>query len=438
MLRILIGFFLLVVVLEGAIRKWLLPEYSNATFLLKDVILFAAFAAYLMQRRRNTPKSLDLGIWLIWALLVVGYVVIAGFSFESLVGMRYYLAPLPLILIVPALIQSAGDLERVAAWGVRLAIPIGILAVIQYLSPVNSPLNSYAWGGEEGSSFGVEEAGLLSGIVRPRVTATFSYISTYAAFLSATWLLAWISLLLGRSAFDRWLAGSTLILIAFNMGMNGSRALLLLAIITGLPFGIVLLRQLATFRAQVVIAGLMIFVAVVGISIFEPFALTAERGDTDEATERISAVLIMPYATFSAIELGGAGIGTTFGGYEQLGYRDFRNEFDEINLDRVGIELGVLGYFLVLTLKVLMILKVIKVYFMLPSSELRYWALAALLVQLSTYWQIPFYNSVAAIYFFSAIGLVYWLEGEAHRLKLKREQVLFPARARVKQARARG
>ena len=416
MLRVLLVCFLIVVVVEGAIRKWVLPEYSNAAFLLKDIVLFTAFAVYLLQRRRNFPLSQDVAIWSIWALLVAGYAVIAGFSFESLVGLRYYLAPLPLVLLVPSLIQSSGDLERVAAWAVRLSVPIGILAVVQYFSPVDSPLNTYAWGGEEGSSFGVEDEGFFSGVARPRVTATFSYISTYAAFLSASWLLAWVSLLRGRSTVDRWLAGGALILTAFNMGMNGSRALLLVAIITGLPFLISLLKQLGNLRAQLVVMGLILAVATVGVSFFEPFALTAERGgDTEEVIERISGVLLTPYATLSEVPFFGAGIGSTFGGYEQLGYRDAVAGFDEINLDRVGVELGVVGYLLLLALKILMIAKAIRVYFRLPPGDLRYWALAALLIQLSSYWQIPFYNAVAAIYYFCAIGLVYWLDGEAKR-----------------------
>ena len=418
MLRILIGVFLVVVIVEGAIRKWILPEYSNEVFAVKDVILLLAFISYVGQRPVRMPKASDLAIWLFWALAVVVYAGIGGFSLVSLIGLRYYLAPLPLLLIIPELIRNPEDLDRAAVWAVRLAIPIGILGVIQYFSPPDSRLNSYAWSTEEiGSTFGVE-GGLTPD--RPRVTGTFSYISTYASFLSVVWVLGWLSALHSARKFDRRLAGFTLILVGFNMAMNGSRALLLVAAISGLPFAIALIRQLGTFRTQFIFAAFLATVVYVGESIFEPFALTADRGDAEEAATRVWGAVLTPYYTLSEIDLVGQGIGTTFGGFEQLGYR-VSLAFDEINLDRVGIELGVVGYVFVLGLKLMMLVKTFAVYTRERSARLRHWALAALLIQLSTSWQIPIYNSIAAVFYFSAFGLVYWIQKEQGKMATNRD-----------------
>jgi hypothetical protein len=57
-----------------------------------------------------------------------------------------------------------------------------------------------------------------------------------------------------------------------------------------------------------------------------------------------------------------------------------------------------------------MLAKSFGVYSRLRGQSLRPWALAALLIQFGSHWQIPFYNAVAAISYFSAIGLVYWLD----------------------------
>jgi hypothetical protein len=419
MLRALIVVFLIVVLLEGAIRKWVLPEYSLAVFAIKDIALLFALFAYFAQRDKQLPRMPLMIPWLMWALLSVGYVLLTGLDLEELVGLRYYLAPLPLLLLVPALIRSPATLERVAAWTVRIVFPLGLLAILQYFSPPDSPINAYAWGGEEVAvgAFGVEEAGIFSGAVRPRVTSTFSYISTFASFLACAWLLAWIAVLEGRGRADRALAALALVIILFNMAMNGSRALLLIAALTGLPFALQSFRRLGLIGGQIWAVLIVAAIGYVGVQIFEPFALTAARGEEGEAAERILAALLIPYATLSETGYLGLGIGATFGGFEQLGIDTGFAGFNDATLDRIGLELGVFGYLVYLALKLAMIALSARVYWRAPSSAYRHWALAALLVQLSTGWQIPFYNSVAAIVYFGAIGLIYWIDGEVSRAR---------------------
>jgi hypothetical protein len=407
--------------IEGAIRKWLLPEYSNEVFVVKDIFLAFTFAVCLLDRGSEGKLSPSTLLWLLWTAFVVGHALLTGFSLTALIGLRYYLAPLPLLIIVPALVRGSADLDKLAIWAVRLSFPIGALAILQYYSPPDSLLNTYAWSSEGISDFGVEEGGeLTSGIARSRVTSTFSYISTYAAYLSAIWLLAWMSVLNTRSVFDRAAATLALILTAFNMGMNGSRALIVFAVISALPFAFPAIRRLGLQRTQLLAVAVMVIVGYASISVFEPFLLTADRGDAEEASGRIVGILGMPLVTFSEISFLGTGVGTSFQGFEQLSgaSSQFGDAiFNEINQDRVGIELGLFGYVLLLALKLTVLAKTIGVYRHLASSDLRYWALAALLIQLGSGWQIPFYNAVAAVCYFSAIGLVYWLEGEAARMR---------------------
>jgi hypothetical protein len=310
-----------------------------------------------------------------------------------------------------------------AAWAVRLSIPIGVLGIVQYLSSPDDPLNVYAWHGEQKSAtFGLTLGELFSDQWRPRVTATFSYISTYASFLAVSWLLAWLSVLHGRRRVDRWIAGCGLVLIAFNMAMNGSRGLLIVAAVTAVPFAVALIRQLGMFRTQFLAVLGVLAIGYVGLSVLEPFALTASRADTEEATGRIAGQMLLPFATLAEVDFAGTGIGTTFGGYEQLGHGAIP-KFDEVNLDRIGIEMGVPGYLYLVFVKILMIMKAFRVYRAARPVTLRRWALAALLVQISSVWHVPFYNSVAATVYFCAIGLVYWIEAEEQRLRATSRKV---------------
>src|SRR5258708_233313 len=114
MLRVLFGCFLIIVVVEGAIRKWILPEYSNIVFGVKDVLLVLAFAWYLSERRKSSARSPKLLIWVLWAAYTIGHAAVTGFPLSSLIGLRYYLMPLLLIPLVPALIRGSTDLERVS------------------------------------------------------------------------------------------------------------------------------------------------------------------------------------------------------------------------------------------------------------------------------------------------------------------------------------
>lgn len=161
-MRILMVLFLAVIVLEGAIRKWILPEFANQVFILKDLTLAATFLAFALSGRARLPRSETILLWGLWALYAIGMVLLAGFSLQSMIGLRYYLAPLPLLLIVPALIRDVEDLDRIARWAVWVTFPIGALAVAQYYSPIDSPLNTYAWGNEDIATFGNEDDGYLS------------------------------------------------------------------------------------------------------------------------------------------------------------------------------------------------------------------------------------------------------------------------------------
>lgn len=409
MTRFLFVCFLLAVVLEGAARKWLFPEYASEIFVVKDVLLGLAFLPLLRSRRSSFLHAKDLVPWVILVALVIGHAAVAGWSFETAVGLRYYLAPLPLLFVVPALLRDADDLDHLCRWVVWVAILEGIIGVVQYLSPYDSPINSYVWGPDV-AVFGGEQGAYVSD-VRARVTGTFSFISTYAAFLFVAWVLTWLLLLNGRRRFDRWLAGIGLVVIAFNMGMNGSRGLALLAGVSGLPLAVIALQRAGLFRAWIVVAALAIAFSIAGLELFEPFLITFERGDFQEATERTVALFLAPFTTLVQIDALGTGVGTTFLGFEQLG-RGPGIEFDEVAVDRVGVELGVIAYAYLIGLKIYVMGGTFNIFLRLRDDPvLGNWALISLLVQLSSIWTIPFYNATSAIAYFGAVGLAYWLRG---------------------------
>jgi hypothetical protein len=418
MLRKLIAVFFVVLILEGAVRKWLLPQYGSEIFLVKDFVLLTALTAYLIGRYRPA-RVRDLWIWALWTAIVLAQALVSGPSLQTLVGLRYYLAPLPILLIVPALLQGVDDLDLFARWAVRVSFPIGLLAIIQYNSPVDSVLNTYAWGNDGGiATFGVESADFESVIEHARVTGPFSYISTFAAFLSAAWILAWLSLLHSRGRRDSVLAGLSIVLTFVNMGMNGSRSLLAFAAFTGVPLLLVFLVRHGLMRSRGFLVSVAVGLAIAAsaAAILRPAEMTLQRGDTQEGLDRALNMISMPLATLDESSWLGAGMGSTFGGYEALGMTGAQG-FDEIHVDRIGLELGVVGYVFIVVAKLIVFWRTFGLIRRAPAGPIRDWAVIALVIQLNPPWSIPFYNSIAAILYFAAVALVYWLDMQVDRMR---------------------
>jgi len=382
-------------------------------------VLFTALMAYILGRYR--PARLrDLWIWALWTALVLALGLAGGLSIATLVGLRYYLAPLPILLIVPALIRDVQDLDLFARWAVRISFPIGLLAIVQYNSPVDSVLNTYAWGSEGGiATFGLEPADFGSVVEHARVTGPFSYISTFAAFLTAVWILAWLSLLHSRSRRDGVLAGLSILLTFVNMGMNGSRSLLVFAALTGIPFLLVFFSRHGLMRSRGFLVSVCVGTAMVAgaAAIMRPAEMTLQRGDAEEGIDRAVNVISMPLTTLDESTWLGAGLGSTFGGYEALGLAGVQG-FDEIHVDRIGLELGLVGYVFVLVAKLVVFWRTFRLIGRAPKGPIRDWAVVALVVQMNPPWSIPFYNSIAAILYFVAVALVCWLDMQVDRLRV--------------------
>src|SRR6266446_9913503 len=69
--RALFGVFVLLV-FEGALRKWALPGAQAQIYLLKDAILLAVYLGFMLDNRRTLPAPAGTG--LIKIVLVLGFV----------------------------------------------------------------------------------------------------------------------------------------------------------------------------------------------------------------------------------------------------------------------------------------------------------------------------------------------------------------------------
>lgn len=407
MLQRLIYVYFIYLILEGALRKWFLPGFSKELFLIKDLLL--AFGAFMLVAQTTVNRNLrflhifnrrDLIVWGGWIFFFTGHLFVTSFSLPGLIGLRYYLIMLPILVLLPLAIRDLDHLNALFLKYYSLAIPVGILGVVQFMSPSSSRINTYAWSS-------AEMAVATLGESATRITGTFSYISPYAVYLQYMLLLGLCLYLNLRSARERLVIALSMALILGNIAMTGSRAPFLMAVIVSVPLVLKIFKRKDIKRFSTVVS--LLLMACLLFVFANPFAMLADRhkhsGDTES---RIFGALYTPFYTLQSTTLIGKGVGATFGGMaEATGSAAEDSGFEEVIMDRVGIEVGIIGYLLVLLVKIFYLLGTFRFYRWCPYEDIRVWVLAAFLLQCSSLWNIPIYNSTAAAFYFASLAIFF-------------------------------
>lgn len=166
--------YFVLILFEGALRKWVLPELANPLLVVRDPI--AIFLIGYSWYRGVLPNSLMM--YGMMALTVVA--VVAGLTLGhgnltvAIYGARIFLLHFPLIFIIGAVFTREDVLKmgEVTLW---LTLPMAILIVVQFYSPQSAFVNLGVGGSEEGAGFSG-----ANGFMRP--PATFSFTNGTAQF----------------------------------------------------------------------------------------------------------------------------------------------------------------------------------------------------------------------------------------------------------------
>jgi hypothetical protein len=212
----------ILLVIEGALRKWVLPQASEMIYFLKDIVLFGAYFSFYCFPVIEKKLPSKFKIINILIFVAIGWCVFQVFNpslgspLVGIFGLRGYLLYIPLIWMLPSLFQSEEELYKFLRSHLLLSIPVGIIGIIQFFSPASSFINAYA--NEEGiakATFGVTTAA--------RITGTFSYISGYAVYLLICFGLLIIMLSNKQSRGWLWTSIIEIFLVTVNSFMTGSR-----------------------------------------------------------------------------------------------------------------------------------------------------------------------------------------------------------------------
>lgn len=173
LLKRLIWLYLVLLIFEGALRKWVLPSLSDPLLIVRDPVVMAIYALAFFTGR--FPMN---GFIAATALLAVCSALASLFAGNTnplvvAYGLRINYGHVPLIWVM-AQTLTRKDVERLGCFLLLVAIPMTLLMVAQFQSPMNSPINRGIGGDEGGQIFGA------MGKIRP--PGFFSFITGPQAF----------------------------------------------------------------------------------------------------------------------------------------------------------------------------------------------------------------------------------------------------------------
>jgi len=428
---------LILAIFEGALRKWVFPGAQDLVYFAKDVFLLGAYAGFLRDRRRlrYRPPAVPAVSTTLALLVVLGLLEVFNPNLPNLLvgilGFKAYFFYVPLLYILPAVFPSDESLAKSIRAYLRIAVPVGLLALAQFFSPADSILNTYARSNEPASAITFGSSTYV------RVTATFSFISGYTAYLLAMsiLLLAWLGA-------TRWRFRGNVDLLAalgftlLGMLMTGSRGpLLAFVLILPLYWWLAIVRERqsgATLLRLLIGLGLIaILLNQFGSEAVGAFGGRASGSGRTAVLERISTPFVAPLKVLPDVGLFGFGIGAAHQAATALAggpipFVWLRGLAVEAESGRILLELGPVGFFLLYFVRLYMVFFALRQVFRLRTSFHRALATSSLLFFLV---QIPgtiVYDVTSSLYFWASGGLL------LTALKLDREAVTAAARRQTR------
>lgn len=258
--RRLIWLYCIVWLLEGAVRKWVVPSLSLQLLLVRDpLVLLIYFSAI---RARVFPSN----GWLTFLWVLSAAISIQGFfhlfsNDASLpvvaFGIRTFVLHIPLIWVVAA-VFGRKEILTLGKWVLYIAPFLAILMVIQFEVGPDHWLNvaTLKGGAQIGSVFG-----------RIRPPAVFSFISgpIHYFILCTAFTIAGF---LNKEFFPRWLLAVGLVSILMAMSVSASRSMVVGCMAVGV-FGGIAAMSTGKNVGSVIGFGLVLLMAVSGLSRFD-------------------------------------------------------------------------------------------------------------------------------------------------------------------------
>lgn len=348
----------LIIVFEGAIRKWVASSATVPLILLRDLLavylVFHAWRGGHLRRYQKVTAAL-----LAWSLLVFGWGLMQLVGGESspivfAIGLRFWLLYLWFAVAAAATMTEA-DYSAAVRLALLTLFVLAPLAVLQHYSPPGAIINRQLDGDEDNVFVAI------AGVVR--TTGTFSFTSGYANFLIIVAPLVFgvlaarkrsqIQRLFSLAGFSAFIIGSV---------VSGSRAAVISA---GLMLAAYLIGRLLFARARdkpaALGAALVAAVLAAGflLSFSDAIQVTQQRFEQASSDEDFGERLLSVFVGEPGVLNQGSWLGKGIGAGSNLAaslYKGGANfALAESETGRIVLEGGLLG-FAFIALKVAVVL----------------------------------------------------------------------------------
>ncbi len=408
----------IIVVLEGAVRKWLLPQANEMMYFLKDMVLIGAyfnFYGFSVWQKKLSPKIHFINLLI---FVVIGWCFFQAFNpslgspVVGFFGLRAYLLYIPLIWMLPSLFQVEEELYNFLRSHLLLTIPCGLIGIVQFFSPATSFINKYS--NEEApdiATFGLENT--------VRITGTFPYINNYAIYLIVCFGLLMLMLSIKQSRGWQWVSIIEMFLVIVNSFMTGSRGTILAEVLFVVGYlcakGLTKPGSIVRLTKQLILPVLIVSIAA---SIWFSSAINAFWQRTTSNTDipgRIISSFTEPFDFIKYKELDGYGTGATHQAAPML-----RKALDlpageviptyyEAEMGRIALELGPIGFIFWYGLRLSLIIALMGTFWKLKRPFLRQLALTAFLIHVILFnGQLVVHHTFSVYYWFLS-SLIYLL-----------------------------
>ncbi|HYG82864.1 MAG TPA: hypothetical protein VD861_20880 [Pyrinomonadaceae bacterium] len=372
---------LVVVVVEGAIRKWFLPSYAELVYFYKDVLMVAVLGGYLMQRRKApfvAGRQLKVFFVALAAFVIYAVAVVVNPSaphlVASLFGLKAYCLYMPLVFLVPRMFTTREKLAGFLRWYLVIALMVAALGVWQFMDgSQDSALNRYAWS-EEARGGAPQDTALFAdseGTYYVRITSTFSFVTGLTVYLPVVF-----ALLLGLTSLGsaralpravRLLYYATMGAVAATAFMTGSRSVIVgLALVAVVFYAFTSLKDAMRRLRQLAVGGALILLTLASVAPHAVDALYQRAFGGEEQIEegraRVMEVFNLPLKEAEYAGAFGYGIGATQNSVPALMARlglartgETIPVAVESEAARVMLELGVVGFLLFTLLRLSML-----------------------------------------------------------------------------------
>ncbi len=332
-IRWLIWLYVILLLTEGALRKWVLPGLSNPLLIVRDPVAIGIYIIAIAAGVFPTNRFMGtLGV-ITFLTMVFGLMAEQVVPAVYLFGLRTNFLHLPLLFIIGR-VMNYDNVVKLGRWIILISIPMTFLVVQQFQAAPDDVLNT----GAGGTGIQIETSG-----GKVRASGTFSFIAGVVCFyaLVAGFLL---NSVVRPKTYPRWLQCVGLSALVTAIATSGSRsalggvmavAAMVVLIVVANPAMIGRVIWGLTLISTLIFLVLQIGVVAEGVDILS--LRFEEAGGNQGIWPRLFGSFMIPLNAFGVPFFGsGLGLGTNAGSAMVTGQIQFllaEGEWDRLLLE---------------------------------------------------------------------------------------------------------